>query len=95
MAKSGLMKTAYSTVKRRRDSVYAGTVVQDGSVFFRASTVGNHTTLSRIIRIVRQAQSSKPKIGQLANKISSVFVSVVVAIALISAAIWYFSGPAP
>ncbi|MFI3411376.1 P-type ATPase, partial [Citrobacter braakii] len=42
-------------------SVHAGTVVQDGSVLFRASAVGSHTTLSRIIRMVRQAQSSKPE----------------------------------
>ncbi len=57
--------------------------------------MGSHTTLSRIIRMVRRAQSSKPEIGQLADKISAVFVPVVVAIALFSAAIWYFFGPAP
>lgn len=64
-------------------------------MLFRASAVGSHTTLSRIIRMVRRAQSSKPEIGQLADKISAVFVPVVVVIALISAAIWYFFGPAP
>ncbi|VEB62420.1 Lead cadmium zinc and mercury transporting ATPase [Salmonella enterica subsp. enterica] len=62
--------------KGEGDSVHAGTVVQDGSVLFRASAVGSHTTLSRIIRMVRQAQSSKPEIGQLADKISAVFVPV-------------------
>lgn len=77
------------------ESVHAGTVVQDGSVLFRASAVGSHTTLSRIIRMVRQAQSSKPEIGKLADKISAIFVPVVVGIALFSAAIWYFFGPAP
>jgi len=77
------------------DSIHAGTVVQDGSVLFRASAVGSHTTLSRIIKMVRQAQSSKPEIGQLADRISAVFVPVVVAIAILSAAIWYFFGPAP
>ncbi|MGE6983603.1 copper-exporting P-type ATPase CopA [Kluyvera intermedia] len=77
------------------DSIHAGTVVQDGSVLFRASAVGSHTTLSRIIKMVRQAQSSKPEIGQLADKISAVFVPVVVGIAIFSAAIWYFFGPAP
>jgi Cu+-exporting ATPase len=70
-------------------------VVQDGSVLFTASAVGSQTTLSRIIRMVRQAQSSKPEIGQLADKISAIFVPVVVGIALLSAAIWYFFGPAP
>ena len=77
------------------ESVHAGTVVQDGSVVFRASAVGNHTTLSRIIRMVRQAQSSKPEIGKLADRISAVFVPVVVLIALLSGAIWFFFGPAP
>ncbi|MCE9993111.1 copper-exporting P-type ATPase CopA [Enterobacter asburiae] len=81
--------------KSEGDAVHAGTVVQDGSVLFRASAVGSHTTLSRIIRMVRQAQSSKPEIGQLADKISAIFVPVVVGIALLSAAIWYFFGPAP
>jgi len=77
------------------ESIHAGTVVQDGSVLFRASAVGSHTTLSRIIRMVRQAQSSKPEIGKLADKISAIFVPVVVGTALFSAAIWYFFGPAP
>jgi Cu+-exporting ATPase len=77
------------------ETIHAGTVVQDGSVLFSASAVGSHTTLSRIIRMVRQAQSSKPEIGQLADRISAVFVPTVVVIALLSAAIWFFFGPAP
>lgn len=81
--------------KSQGDTIHAGTVVQDGSVLFEATATGNHTTLSRIIRMVRQAQSSKPEIGQLADKISAIFVPVVVLIALFSAAIWYFFGPAP
>nr|WP_318382578.1 copper-exporting P-type ATPase CopA [uncultured Enterobacter sp.] len=81
--------------KSRGDAVHAGTVVQDGSVLFRANAVGSHTTLARIIRMVRQAQSSKPEIGQLADRISAVFVPVVVAIALLSGAVWYLFGPAP
>ena len=74
------------------DSIHADGA---GSVQFRASAVGSHTPLSRIIKMVRQAQSSKPEIGQLADRISAVFVPVVVAIAIFSAAIWYFFGPAP
>ncbi|WP_272658697.1 copper-exporting P-type ATPase CopA [Providencia sp. PROV148] len=81
--------------KSKGDQVHAGTVVQDGTVLFRAAAVGSQTTLARIIHLVRQAQSSKPQIGQLADRISAVFVPVVVAIALISGAIWYFIGPAP
>ncbi|MBJ7221769.1 MULTISPECIES: copper-exporting P-type ATPase CopA [unclassified Brenneria] len=77
------------------DAVHAGTLVQDGGALFRADAIGNQTTLSRIIRLVRQAQSSKPAIGQLADRISAVFVPVVVAIAVISGAIWFFVGPQP
>ena len=81
--------------KSQGDQVHAGTVVQDGTVLFRAAAVGSQTTLARIIHLVRQAQSSKPQIGQLADRISAVFVPVVVAIAIISGAIWFFIGPAP
>lgn len=77
------------------DTVHAGTVVDDGSVLFRAGAIGSKTTLARIIKLVRQAQSSKPEIGKLADRISAVFVPTVVAIALVSAAIWYFFGPQP
>ncbi|WP_034946270.1 copper-exporting P-type ATPase CopA [Erwinia oleae] len=77
------------------DHLHAGTVIQDGSVLFIAQAVGKNTTLSRIINRVREAQSSKPEIGQLADRISAVFVPAVVAIALLSAAVWYVFGPAP
>ncbi|MBP1131479.1 Cu+-exporting ATPase [Serratia sp. PL17] len=77
------------------DTVHAGTVVDDGTVLFRAGAIGSKTTLARIIKLVRQAQSSKPEIGQLADRISAVFVPAVVAIALLSAAIWYIFGPQP
>jgi len=75
--------------------VFAGTLVQDGSVTFIARATGNDTTLSRIIRLVRQAQSSKPDVGRLADRISAIFVPVVVLIALLSGAIWYLFGPQP
>lgn len=81
--------------KKAEDDIHAGTVLQDGSILFTASAVGKNTTLSRIINSVRQAQSSKPEIGRLADRISAVFVPAVVAIALLSAAIWFFAGPAP
>ncbi|WP_419963041.1 copper-exporting P-type ATPase CopA [Pantoea vagans] len=76
-------------------AIFAGTLVQDGAVEFIARATGNHTTLSRIIRLVRQAQSSKPDVGRLADRISAVFVPVVVLIALLSGAIWYLFGPQP
>ncbi|HEN3658694.1 TPA: copper-exporting P-type ATPase CopA [Yersinia enterocolitica] len=81
--------------KSTGDIVHAGTQVQDGTVLFRANAIGSQTTLARIIKLVRQAQSSKPEIGKLADRISAVFVPTVVAIAVIAGLIWYFFGPQP
>lgn len=81
--------------KSAGDVVHAGTQVQDGSVLFRANAIGSQTTLARIIKLVRQAQSSKPEIGKLADRISAVFVPTVVAIAVFAGLIWYFFGPQP
>ena len=81
--------------KSQGDKVHAGTLVKDGSVLFRADAIGSQTTLSRIIKLVREAQSSKPEIGKLADRISAVFVPGVVLFALFSGALWYFFGPQP
>ncbi|MCU8586403.1 copper-exporting P-type ATPase CopA [Erwinia pyrifoliae] len=86
---------AIPQLKSPGDTLHAGTVLQDGSVLLRAGAVGKNTTLARIIQLVRQAQNSKPEIGQLADKISAVFVPVVMAVALLSAAVWFLFGPAP
>jgi Cu+-exporting ATPase len=75
--------------------VSAGTLNQDGSFIIEATGVGSNTMLSRIITMVREAQSSKPAIAKLADKISSVFVPVVVAIALFAGAVWFTIGPDP
>ncbi|STO60433.1 copper-transporting P-type ATPase [Canicola haemoglobinophilus] len=77
------------------EKVSAGTLVADGTLLFRAEQVGQQTMLAHIIRTVRQAQSSKPQIAQLADKISAIFVPVVIAIALFASAIWYVYGPQP
>lgn len=75
--------------------VAAGTLNQDGSLVITATGIGSETMLARIIQMVRQAQSSKPAIARLADQISSVFVPVVVLIAILSAALWYLYGPDP
>ncbi len=81
--------------KKKGDTVLAGTVNQKGSLRIIARKVGGETLLSQIIRLVEQAQASKPAIQKLADKVASIFVPVVISIALISAAIWYFVGPEP
>lgn len=81
--------------KQSGDAISAGTINQDGSLIIQASGVGSDTMLSRIITMVREAQSSKPAIAKLADQISSVFVPVVVAIAIFSALVWFMVGPEP
>lgn len=80
--------------KGEGDSVHAGTVVGTAA---SCSAPARWAAIPRCHALFAwyAAQSSKPEIGQLADKISAVFVPVVVAIALFSAAIWYFFGPAP
>jgi P-type Cu+ transporter len=75
--------------------VVAGTMNQTGSFLFTATRIGRDTALAQIINSVRQAQSSKPEIARLADKISAVFVPAVVAISLFTFLIWYTFGPEP
>ncbi|MDD1613590.1 MAG: heavy metal translocating P-type ATPase, partial [Methylococcaceae bacterium] len=75
--------------------VVAGTMNLSGSFLFQATRIGRDTALAQIIKSVRQAQSSKPEIARLADKISSVFVPAVVAISVLTFLVWYFFGPDP
>lgn len=75
--------------------VSAGTLNKTGSILYRATRVGSDTALARIIKLVRQAQNSKPPIGKLADAIAAVFVPVVMAIALLAALVWFSIGPEP
>jgi Cu+-exporting ATPase len=75
--------------------VVAGTMNQTGSFLFTATRIGRDTALAQIIKSVRQAQSSKPEIARLADKISSVFVPAVVVISVLTFLIWYVFGPEP
>lgn len=82
-------------LKEAGAKVAAGTLNQDGSLVITATGIGSQTMLARIIQLVRQAQSSKPAMARLADQISSVFVPVVIVIAILSAALWYLYGPDP
>ncbi|WP_249419358.1 heavy metal translocating P-type ATPase [Hydrogenophilus thiooxidans] len=77
------------------DSVAAGTLNKTGAFLFRATRVGKETTLAQIIEMVKRAQSAKPAIGRLADKVSAVFVPVVMLIAIAAALIWLNFGPEP
>ena len=61
-------------VKTAGDSVTGGTLNKTGGFLFKTTRVGKDTALARIIELVRQAQSSKPAIGRLADRVAGVFV---------------------
>lgn len=77
------------------DQVTAGTLNGEGVLLVRVTEVGQKTRLAQIQSSVRDAQNSKPALGKLADKIASVFVPVVVAIALLVFTLWWFIGPEP
>ncbi len=77
------------------DEVSAGTLNTHGGIVYEATRVGSETALAQIIRLVKKAQGSKPAIGRLADKISSVFVPTVMLVAVAAALIWYNVGPEP
>jgi len=81
--------------KGEGDDVSAGTLNTHGSIIYEATRVGSDTALAQIIKLVKKAQGSKPAIGKLADKISSVFVPSVMLIAIVAALIWYNVGPEP
>lgn len=78
--------------KGEGDTVIAATINKTGFFTFRASRIGDDTTLSQIIRLVEEASASKAPIAKLADKVAGVFVPVVLAIAAATALAWIFAG---
>lgn len=81
--------------KKKKDWLSAGTVNLGGSIKMRVRKVGEDTALAQIIQQVRQAQGAKPAIGRLADKISAIFVPIVILIAVFTALAWWWFGPEP
>jgi len=79
--------------KNSGDEVFAGTINQSGSFTFTATKVGSETALAQIIRLVEEAQGSKAPIQRFADKVASVFVPIVVVIAVLTFLTWYFAVP--
>lgn len=79
-------------LKEKGSKVFAGTINQEGSLQYKAEGIGKSTRLAQIIRIVRQAQGSRAPVQKLTDKIASVFVPVVVAIASLAAIFWWIFG---
>ncbi|AMY08024.1 Cation-transporting ATPase PacS [Luteitalea pratensis] len=78
--------------KAAGDAVIGGTVNGTGAIVYRATTLGASSVLSRIVRLMRDAQASRAPIQDLADRISAVFVPVVIGIALVTLLVWWLFG---
>lgn len=76
--------------KQAGDTVIGATINKHGRLRIQATKVGKETALAQIIKVVEEAQGSKAPIQRIADKISGIFVPIVVAIALVTFLIWYF-----
>ncbi|MCS6906670.1 MAG: heavy metal translocating P-type ATPase, partial [Anaerolineales bacterium] len=79
--------------KRIGSSVFAGTINGAGFLQIQASKVGKDTLLAQIIRMVEEAQGSKAPIQRLADRVSAIFVPIVIAVAGITFGFWYWIAP--
>ncbi len=77
--------------KQKKDALIGGSLLTDGTVKAQVTATGKDTVLSNILNLVKQAQGEKPPIQQLADKISAVFVPVVIGIAVLSFLLNYFA----
>jgi Cu+-exporting ATPase len=82
-------------VKQPGNPVIGATLNRNGALRFRVERVGADTVLSRIIRLVQQAQGTRAPIQRLADRISAIFVPVVLSIAIVTFVVWFDFGPAP
>ncbi len=80
--------------KKKGDTVIGGTINLNGSITFKATGIGKNTVLARIVQLVEDAQGGKADIQRFADQISSVFVPVVIVIALVTFVGWLTFGQA-
>lgn len=77
--------------KKENDEVYGATINSNGSLQIKINKTGDNTVLAQIIKLVENAQTKKAPVQKLADKISSIFVPIVILISIITAAAWYFA----
>lgn len=80
-------------LKEEKAKVFAGTINQKGSFRFSADKVGRDTVLAQIIRMVQDAQGSKAPVQKLVDKIASIFVPVIIGIAVLAFILWVIFDP--
>ena len=78
--------------KKTEDNVIGASINKNGRIEFKATKVGKDTALAQIIKLVEDAQGSKAPIAKMADKISGVFVPIVIGLAVLSGLAWYFLG---
>jgi P-type Cu+ transporter len=78
--------------KEARDRVIGGTINRTGAFRFRATTLGADSVLARIVRLMRDAQGSRAPVQRLADRISAVFVPIVMQIAIATFVVWFVVG---
>ncbi len=81
--------------KEAGSEVFGATMNKSGTFTFRAAKVGAETALAQIIRLVEEAQGSKAPIQRVADRVASIFVPVVMSIAVVTFLVWYFLVPDP
>ena len=89
---SALTGESIPVKKEIGDNIISATLNKQGSFTYKATLVGEDTTLSKIIQLVEEASSSKAPIAKLADKVSAVFVPVVICIAMLTTIVWLLLG---
>ena len=89
---SSMSGEAVPVLKTNGDAVLAGTINQQGVLYYLAEKIGKETLLAQIIQKVQEAQGSKAPVQKLVDKVAAVFVPIVLACALVTLVIWMFSG---
>lgn len=79
-------------VKDVGSQVFTGTVNTDGSVKFRVTGIGGDTVISEIVKLLEDAKATKAPVARMADRVASVFVPTVIAIAVVSGLLWFISG---
>ena len=89
---SSLTGESIPVLKSIGDSIISGSIVTGGILHVRAEKVGEDTTLSQIVRLVSDAGATKAPVARLADKISGIFVPIVIGISLVTLAVWLIFG---
>jgi Cu+-exporting ATPase len=89
---SMLTGESFPVAKRTGDRVIGGTINRTGALRYRATTLGAESTLSQMVKLMRDAQGSRAPIQGLADRVSGIFVPVVISISILTFVVWFVTG---